>query len=277
MNFGTPTDRLAASIDYTGGTDYWDFGNINVNGTGPGRLALPQNPAGQWTHYAFVASQSGNSMTVYTNGVLLATKTGMTPFVRGNYELDLGGAGVNGMGFNGYLDEFRVWNTARSQAQIQANFTNTLAGNEPNLLLYYKFDATNGTVATNFATATGPTYNGTLINNPTWSSPPFIVTNLADSGPGTLRQAVSNTFGSKITFDPALSGQTILLTNGQIVLTRSVTIDASALANGIRLDGHASSRIFQVTNPANVVLNSLDPHQRHQASGNLFNMPAAPS
>ena len=84
-----------------------------------------------------------------------------------------------------------------------------------------------------------------------------IVTTVADSGPNSLRALVASApFGSTITFAPNLSGQTILLISGQILITNSVTIDASALANSISIDGNANSRIFQASG-GNVMLNSL--------------------
>src|SRR5581483_1296306 len=90
---------------------------------------------------------------------------------------------------------------------------------------------------------------------------PLLVTNNSDSGSGSLRQAVLNagTMGGQnvITFTNTLSGQTILLTNGQIELGGNLAIDASALPNGIQLNGNASSRVFQVDNGASVLLNSL--------------------
>ncbi|MDZ8120469.1 choice-of-anchor Q domain-containing protein [Pontiella agarivorans] len=54
---------------------------------------------------------------------------------------------------------------------------------------------------------------------------------------------------SKITFDPALQNQTILLTNGRLDVTESVTIDASALPGGMIIDGNGvlnSNRIFGI-------------------------------
>jgi len=44
--------------------------------------------------------------------------------------------------FNGQIDEFRVWNVARTQTQIQSNLHKTLVGNEANLVAYYNFDQT---------------------------------------------------------------------------------------------------------------------------------------
>ncbi|MEI9959963.1 MAG: LamG-like jellyroll fold domain-containing protein [Limisphaerales bacterium] len=100
-------------------------------------------------------------MSIYTNGTLCASKFGMTPFVRGNYELRIGAGN-----YNGRLDEFRIWNIARSQAQILANLNTPLTGNETNLLLYYRFDDNGGNPAANSAIAIGAAYNGTIVNNP---------------------------------------------------------------------------------------------------------------
>ncbi|HEY1716827.1 MAG TPA: LamG-like jellyroll fold domain-containing protein [Verrucomicrobiae bacterium] len=168
LNPDQNTNRFNAHINYNSGPTYgntfWDFGNIS----GAGRLGpipAPANSISNWVHYAFVASQSGNYMSIYTNGVLCATKSGMTPFVRGNYSLQIGGPGFS---YNGRLDEFRVWNIARSQAQIQANLGTPLTGGETNLLLYYRFDSSSGNIATNSAIATGAAYNGITTNNPAW-------------------------------------------------------------------------------------------------------------
>jgi hypothetical protein len=87
-----------------------------------------------------------------------------------------------------------------------------------------------------------------------------LVTNMNDSGPGSLRDAIANFIAgdyTNILFAPGLSGQTILLTSGQIVLSNSLTIDASTLTNGIAINGNHASRIFKVNPSVTVVLNSL--------------------
>ncbi|MGA2030556.1 MAG: LamG-like jellyroll fold domain-containing protein, partial [Verrucomicrobiota bacterium] len=96
LNPDQGTNRLNAHINYnfgpTYGETFWDFGDI----TGSGRLGpvpAPANSISNWVHYALVASRSGNYMSIYTNGVLCATRSGMTPFVRGNYSLQIGGPG----------------------------------------------------------------------------------------------------------------------------------------------------------------------------------------
>lgn len=84
------------------------------------------------------------------------------------------------------------------------------------------------------------------------------VTVNADAGTGSLRDVVAQApSGSTITFAPMLSGNTIVLTNGQITVNSDVSIDASALPNGIQLGGNQASRIFMVNTNAGLGLNDL--------------------
>ena len=82
-----------------------------------------------------------------------------------------------------------------------------------------------------------------------------VVTNSADSGPGTLRAAIANADnGAVITFDPNLSGATITLGN-TLTINTNLTIDASALPGGLQINGNGSVQIFNVA--STVFLNSL--------------------
>jgi len=80
------------------------------------------------------------------------------------------------------------------------------------------------------------------------------VTTTNDSGSGSLRQAVASSyFGDDIDFAPNLSGSTILLTNGELVITNNLTIDGSTLPGGIQINGNGISRIFNVAGGTNVL------------------------
>jgi len=86
----------------------------------------------------------------------------------------------------------------------------------------------------------------------------LVVTSSADSGAGSLRQILNQVdVSSTITFDPGLSGQTIQLTSGELLLTDSLVIDASALPDGLQINGNLSDRIFEVDSFAPVTLTAL--------------------
>ena len=84
----------------------------------------------------------------------------------------------------------------------------------------------------------------------------LVVTTLADSGEGSLREALGMIAdGGTITFDAALAGETIPV-GPELVANRSVTIDASA-APGIVLDGQGDGRVLRVTAGATVAIHHL--------------------
>ena len=85
-----------------------------------------------------------------------------------------------------------------------------------------------------------------------------VVTTTSDSGNGSLRQIVASASGgSTITFDPSLSGQTITLTSGELLLNQNLTIDGSALASGVTISGNNSSRVFETGSGTTCVFTRL--------------------
>jgi sugar lactone lactonase YvrE len=84
-----------------------------------------------------------------------------------------------------------------------------------------------------------------------------IVLTTTDVGAGSLRQAIADAVPSEtITFDAALSGQTIALGGSELLINADLTIDASALADGITISGNNASRVFNVTSGI-VIIDSL--------------------
>src|SRR5687767_4951806 len=83
------------------------------------------------------------------------------------------------------------------------------------------------------------------------------VTNVNDSGAGSLRQAILDAApGDTINFDPSLAGQTIAL-NSQINLQKDLTIDGSVLTSVVEVSGSLAMRIFYVATNSTVTLQSL--------------------
>ena len=92
--------------------------------------------------------------------------------------------------------------------------------------------------------------------------PTFVVTNSADTGLGSLRQAIADAAryeDALITFAPALSGTTITLSSELVPSApSSATVDASALPGGLTIDGGpGSNRILRVPGGVNFSLQGI--------------------
>jgi parallel beta-helix repeat protein len=76
--------------------------------------------------------------------------------------------------WNGTLDELRIWNYARTQTQIVTNMTRPLAGTEPGLVGYWRFDEGTGQVIGDSSTHGN---NGQLGStaNPESSDPAWVI------------------------------------------------------------------------------------------------------
>jgi len=133
----------------------------NVTSIGTPTINVWQHIAGTW---------DGSSLKIYINGVLDNTTQNIT----GAFNMEANniwiGTDNSGEYFTGSMDEMRIWNTARTPAQIQNDMgcINSSTVTPTGLLAYYNFDngvanATN-TGRTTVADATGDGNNGELIN-----------------------------------------------------------------------------------------------------------------
>ena len=101
-------------------------------------------PFGAWHHLA-VVKETGNAR-LYIDGVLRASRGSSRPLPTQNARFDIG-RGLAGNFWLGAIDELRVWNVARSAAQIAANQNVRVLGAEPNLTGLWRFDEANGATA----------------------------------------------------------------------------------------------------------------------------------
>ncbi|MFQ5615685.1 MAG: LamG domain-containing protein, partial [Anaerolineales bacterium] len=99
-----------------------------------------------WQHLAIVGQQTGISdttVTLYRNGEVLWQHdfAGVTVGdVSGGQGWSLGNPSGASDFFQGRIDEVRIWNGARTRAEIQADMFNALQGDEPGLVAYWNFD-----------------------------------------------------------------------------------------------------------------------------------------
>ena len=136
-----------------------DFGATIVGdsfafGTGyPDVTALSETPVntGRWVHVAGTRKRSTGIVRVIVNG--RAESTLVTGNTRALNEADLPWMGGHledmtvAHAFTGIIDEVRLWNIARSSAEISATMNSELKGDEPGLVGYWRFDDGNGFVA----------------------------------------------------------------------------------------------------------------------------------
>ncbi|HMN96824.1 MAG TPA: hypothetical protein PKC43_07255 [Phycisphaerales bacterium] len=127
------SNRIVTHTPWTNGNVIFDFGA--AFGGGRLELAAPPDLLEGWHHFAFVASGSGGFMKAFHNGELLGQKAGASSFMQVDVPLLIAD------NFNGAIDELRIWNTARTDAQIAATFDGTVPVNSANLVAYYRMDS----------------------------------------------------------------------------------------------------------------------------------------
>nr|NQU90725.1 LamG domain-containing protein [Bacteroidota bacterium] len=146
---GEFTLRTHGSINDRWVAQLWteDF-DINVTGS-----------KNAWTHFAMV--YDGTNVKVYANGDLKADQERSLNTISNTFYIGKWGNNY----FDGQIDELRVWNTARTQEQIQATMNVQLSGSESGLLAYYQMNEGSGTTITDNSPNS---FTGTLVGSPTW-------------------------------------------------------------------------------------------------------------
>ncbi|AOY79568.2 DUF4347 domain-containing protein [Moorena producens JHB] len=102
--------------------------------------------ANAWNHVA--TTFDGTNYKIYVNGVEKASQAfvGITPLAA-TQQLTIGKVGTES--FQGAIDEVRIWNVARTQAQIQSTMLSSLQGTEPGLVGYWQFEGNTNDSSTN--------------------------------------------------------------------------------------------------------------------------------
>lgn len=118
----------------------------SANSSSTATLALDE-----WSHLAVVANGTHGGWEVYINGVgeTVASSSGGWGSCMGSEQLRLGASWRSSAAtdhFIGFLDDVRVWSTARSASEIAAGMNDAYssAASDPDLLAWYNLDAYNG-------------------------------------------------------------------------------------------------------------------------------------
>lgn len=166
LDFGTMKGTLDPFTN-----DGFDGDNAQIN--------LPFN-TDQWVHFAM--TWDGTAVNLFVNGVMKKRVTGngaatmlKTSPSTPTSPLVIGGYPDEEAYFSGAIDEFRVWNVARSEAEITATMKKPLVGNETGLTAYYRFDETSGTTIADSVAPPRKPHTGTLKSADAAKAPTFIV------------------------------------------------------------------------------------------------------
>ena len=124
--------------------------------------------AGAWTHIAM--TRSGTSLIFYINGFSVYTQTlpSPNPSSYSGFPFRIGYAGYGSTHFDGQIDEVKLWNVARTAAEINSTMHSAPSTTDSTLLAYYDFNTAYGAKAINRKVGAAETSHLTLTNSPTW-------------------------------------------------------------------------------------------------------------
>jgi ribosomal protein S17E len=271
----------------------WSAGDVHLQFNASNKLEWVENSGsfavfdydfqprvGAWAHVAVARDAAAAEYHLYVDGQRVETKTLAQPADTiavgdGRIGAWLGTAGgpVQGRHLDGQLDEFRVWNTARTAAEIADSYNRVLAGNETGLKGYWSFDELSGATAKdksanandgtiNGATRvdTAPDVLGTRITlNENEVAQGFMTAADVDGGGGTTAFSKTNAQNGTVTIDSATGAWryapnanffgadsfTVTATNGSLADTQTIAVTVNRVdrastnvADGaLRLDG----------------------------------------
>jgi hypothetical protein len=277
--------------DVFGDGDYGDYGIVlcnrrivvGVQRSNLGHGGVVGNTIvddGVWHHIAVTRQASSGGVWLYIDGILDASsssslstgdisyRVGRSTMYPDDPTLVFGAEKHDYQGslyYKGKLDEFRLSNIIR----YTSNFTPPIQAfiTDVNTVALYHFNDGSGTILTDVSDASGGPSHGTIQYGgnpagPAWSydspfHPALEVTNISDTGPGTLRQIISEApSGSLIVFSPSLQNLTISL-NSPITINKALIIE-DLNTSSIRVHANGTGPVFLVEAAASsVVLSSF--------------------
>ncbi|MCZ6702547.1 MAG: LamG domain-containing protein, partial [Ignavibacteria bacterium] len=177
-----------------------------------------------WMHVA--ATYDGTKLTIYINGIAEGTDSSPFDSIKVNNNNLVIGADANDTGirlFDGAIDEVRIWNVARSEAEIRTTMCKKLSGSETGLVGYWRLDNVSGTNVTDL---TSNNNDGMMNNmnafNYVWSGGAIGDDSAFDyvGNAGTYSASISHTDGDSIS---------VTTTSGTITGLQVYRVDANSM------------------------------------------------
>jgi hypothetical protein len=159
---------INAHLPWSNSRVYWDAGNSGTNSYD--RIDQAANTAdfeGQWNHWAFTKNVATGNMDMYLNGQPWLNGTAKTRTMEGITSFKIAGRANDDGQWDGFMNDFRVFNVALDATTIQEWMYKDLDASHPNyanLAAYFNFNDMNGLTA-----ADDQGNDGTLMGTPGWN------------------------------------------------------------------------------------------------------------
>ena len=200
-------------------------------------------PQGTWTHLACVYNPSAGLAKMYVNGVeVVLTNNGTnpltTPLAANGVNMVIGARSLLNYPFKGQMDEFRLWNRALTQSEIQTKMSCEIPTTATGLVINQHFNqgtaAGNNAAVTTLTDASGNNNNFTLTNFAlTGSTSNWIGMGGVTTGTSCVRPFVNASFAAAVVTDNAPTGASA---TDVLEYTAVVSNSGSVNATGVRFE-----------------------------------------
>jgi len=181
------------------------YGGLGATGTCGAGYGCAEGGTVTAGWHLVTATFDGSKGRLYLDGALVATDTFTAP-LNTNYPLNIGHYfAANGFGWNGVIDEVRLYNRALSAAEIAQLYNPT--GGGQSLTGFWRFDEGSGSIAKD---TSGSGYDGT-VSGATWTAGKVssaLSFNGAASGVTTPGVLLGSTLSISVWLNPAVMTQT---------------------------------------------------------------------
>lgn len=187
-----------------------------------------------WHHLAY--TYNGLIETLYVDGIQRAERLITGSLTSNSQAISIGrevSSSTSQYQFNGTIDEVRIWNVARTQADIQADMGNRLLGNESGLISYWNFDEGSGGIVLD-KTANGN--NGSLGGGVSASQPVWTTS----AAPSNLPEVVPSEYRNAVLADAPMGYWSLDELNWPVAVDSSGNGRSGSYLNGVILGASGS-------------------------------------
>jgi len=223
--------------------DTWGHLEIYLNAGGWTVFNVPYTAyIGTWHHLA--ATYDGSMVRFYIDGTQVQQFPFSGTLTTNSNPLTIGSQPGYGEYFVGGVDEARVWNVARSAAQIAADYNKTVAPTSPGLVAYFPFNEGSGASANDVSLSNN---DATLINGPVFQASGASV-NEGFTYTWSPATGLSATTGPNVTASPTnTTTYTVTATANSTGCSGNQTVTVT-INNGLTWNGSVSTDWFNAAN-----------------------------